>query len=71
MRKQDDSESEVKFEVAEGGFGGKEDMLVEGIDRRVKVVVEKVHCFGVEGTTRGLEDRMLRGRRVALMERSK
>lgn len=46
-------------------------MLVEGIDRRVKVVVEKVYCFGVEGTIRGLEDRMLRGRRVVLMERLK
>ena len=41
-------------------------MVVESIDREVKVVVESLDCFGVE-----VEDWMIKGRWVASMERSK
>lgn len=39
------TESEVDFKVEEGGE--KEDMVVESINRGVKVIVEKVNRFGV------------------------
>ena len=48
----DDSEIEVDFEVTEGGVGEKKDLMVEGIERVVKVVVEKLDCLGVEGEER-------------------
>ena len=45
LQSQKMSESEVDFKVEEGGE--KEDMVVEGINRGVKVIVEKVNRFGV------------------------
>ena len=43
--KGDEPESEVDFEIDEGGGGEKKDMVVEAIDRGVKVIVEKQDCL--------------------------
>ena len=45
MGKGDKSVTEVDFEVAEGGSGEKENMVVEGVNREVKVVVEILVTF--------------------------
>ena len=65
----DESESEVDSEVAEGGGGEKEDLMFEGVERGVKVVVEKLDCL-VLRVRRGLEDKVVRGRWVPSMARS-
>ena len=69
MGKRDESESEVDFEVAEGGVGEKEDAVVEGIYSGVKrwLIVFMLR------ERRELKNRMVLGEelRVASMERSK
>ena len=48
----DESASEKDFGVTEGAVGEKEDMVVKGIDRWVKVVAERMDYFGFEGKER-------------------